>query len=233
MATDTTVNNLIINKLTKAQYEAIASPSDTELYLVPDEIDSTPTSASTNPVTSGGVYTALGSKQDTLVSGTNIKTVNNTSLLGSGNITIEGGGGSGEENVIEAITFNGTSATIDSSTKTAAISYTPPVTSVNGQTGAVTVSTGIPIVTQTASSVSINPNCLNQWGEIATLTITLATPTDNTIVNEYMIEFTSGSTATTLSLPSSLSWYGLAPSIEANKTYQISIINNVGVWGGA
>lgn len=34
-------------------------------------------------------------KQDTLVSGTNIKTINNTSLLGSGNITIEGGSGGG------------------------------------------------------------------------------------------------------------------------------------------
>jgi hypothetical protein len=32
----------------------------------------------------------LNTKQDTLVSGTNIKTVNNESLLGSGNITIEG-----------------------------------------------------------------------------------------------------------------------------------------------
>ena len=31
-------------------------------------------------------------KQDTLISGTNIKTINNQSLLGSGNITIEGGG---------------------------------------------------------------------------------------------------------------------------------------------
>ena len=33
----------------------------------------------------------LSNKQDTLVSGTNIKTVNNQSLLGSGNITIQGG----------------------------------------------------------------------------------------------------------------------------------------------
>lgn len=38
------------------------------------------------------VDTALGSKQPTLVSGTNIKTVNNTSLLGSGNISVGGGG---------------------------------------------------------------------------------------------------------------------------------------------
>lgn len=51
-------------------------------------IDSTPTSGSANLVTSGGVKTAVDTKQDTLVSGTNIKTINNESLLGSGNITI-------------------------------------------------------------------------------------------------------------------------------------------------
>ena len=66
MATDTTVNSLIINKLTKAQYDAIQNKSDTELYLVPDEVDSTPTSGSENPVTSGGVYSALSEKQDTI-----------------------------------------------------------------------------------------------------------------------------------------------------------------------
>ena len=40
----------------------------------------------------GWVTSLVSGKQDTLVSGTNIKTVNNNSLLGSGNITIEGGG---------------------------------------------------------------------------------------------------------------------------------------------
>ena len=33
----------------------------------------------------------IDDKQDTLVSGTNIKTINNTSILGSGNIDIQGG----------------------------------------------------------------------------------------------------------------------------------------------
>ena len=37
--------------------------------------------------------TALGNKQATLVSGTNIKTINNQSILGSGNLTIQGGSG--------------------------------------------------------------------------------------------------------------------------------------------
>lgn len=43
-------------------------------------------------VTTGEKYT-WGEKQDALVSGINIKTINNQSLLGSGNIDIQGGGG--------------------------------------------------------------------------------------------------------------------------------------------
>lgn len=81
-------------------------------------VDSAITSGSTNAVQSGAVYTAnqnlantvntyhtelndkitdlysqLNTKQATLVSGTNIKTINGASILGSGNITIEGGSG--------------------------------------------------------------------------------------------------------------------------------------------
>lgn len=44
--------------------------------------------------TESEVDAALSGKQEALISGTNIKTVNNTSLLGSGNITISGGGSS-------------------------------------------------------------------------------------------------------------------------------------------
>lgn len=50
----------------------------------------------------------LGQKQDTLVSGTNIKTINNQSLLGSGNINISGGGGGGSATDVQ---INGTSIT--------------------------------------------------------------------------------------------------------------------------
>lgn len=49
----------------------------------------------TPPTTSeliGTVNEIIDDKQDTLVSGTNIKTINNQSLLGSGNIDIQGGG---------------------------------------------------------------------------------------------------------------------------------------------
>lgn len=38
-----------------------------------------------------GIYDAHTEKQDTLVSGTNIKTVNGTSLLGAGDVEVNGG----------------------------------------------------------------------------------------------------------------------------------------------
>lgn len=41
------------------------------------------------------------SKQETLVSGTNIKTINNQTLLGSGNISISGGGVTPDDYVID------------------------------------------------------------------------------------------------------------------------------------
>ena len=50
------------------------------------------TADTTIHVTSNDKNTWSG-KQDALVSGTNIKTINNESILGSGNITIQGGGG--------------------------------------------------------------------------------------------------------------------------------------------
>jgi hypothetical protein len=52
-------------------------------------------------------YSGLAtSKQDTLVSGTNIKTINGNSILGSGNLVISGGGGiTAEEAIGYALIF--------------------------------------------------------------------------------------------------------------------------------
>lgn len=86
------------------------------------------------------------------------------------------------------------------------------------------------VVNQTDSIATIQPNVLNVWGEVASLDITIAEPTDNTIVNEYMVQFTSGATATTLILPSTIKWMA-APNIQPNKTYQLSVINNLGIIG--
>lgn len=85
------------------------------------------------------------------------------------------------------------------------------------------------VVNQTTTTATIAPNVLNVWGEVSSLDITLAEGNDN-VVNEYMFQFTSGATATTLVLPADIKWLS-APNIQANKTYQVSIINNLGVIG--
>lgn len=80
----------------------------------------------------------------------------------------------------------------------------------------------------TEVSFIIQPNYKYLFGERSTLTITLGEITNQDIVNHYMFEFTSGSTATTLSLPASIKWT-TEPSIKPNKIYQVSIENNLGV----
>lgn len=81
-------------------------------------------------------------------------------------------------------------------------------------------------------NAAIGPNYFYVWGTVTSMTITLATPADSTIYNEYMFQFTSGSTPTSLSLPNTVKWV-TEPNIEANKTYQVSIVNNIGVIAGA
>lgn len=80
----------------------------------------------------------------------------------------------------------------------------------------------------TDTSFTLMPNYKYLFGEKSSLTITLGEIVDTNIVNHYMFEFISGSTATNLSLPASIKWT-TRPSIKPNKTYQISIENNLGV----
>lgn len=82
------------------------------------------------------------------------------------------------------------------------------------------------------TSFSLTPNVFHKWGSVVSLNLLLATPSNTDIVNEYMFEFTSPSTPTNLTLPNTVRWVAL-PSIEANKTYQVSIVNNLAVIGGA
>lgn len=126
----------------------------------------------------------INRKQDKLVSGTNIKTINGTSLLGSGDVII------------------------------------------NAQSEIPVINHGV-----SDTSFALTPNVFHKWGNVSSLSLTLATPSDPTILNEYIFQFTSGSTATSLTLPSTVKWTSEL-NIQPNKTYQVSIIDNLGVIGG-
>ncbi|MEG1575084.1 MAG: hypothetical protein RR341_08470, partial [Bacteroidales bacterium] len=98
--------------------------------------------------------------------------------------------------------------------------------------------TGVPAITgkadkvvisnETATEKEIRPNVLYIWGEVSALTIMLTPPDDGGAVNEYMFQFKSDAPATTLILPATVV-FSTAVNIKANKTYQVSIVNNLGV----
>lgn len=126
------------------------------------------------------------SKQDRLISGANIKTINGNSILGSGDIVISGGSSSTGSAYSEV--SHGTADT----------------------------------------TFTLTPNTFHIWDEVSFLTLTLGAETSG-VANEYLFQFTSGSTATTLSLPDDIKWIdGETPTIEANKIYQISILKGLG-----
>lgn len=77
-------------------------------------------------------------------------------------------------------------------------------------------------------SKQIEPFVFYKFGEVATLTITLAPQWPN-CTSEYMFEFIGGS-STTLVLPDSIKWKdGETPVIDAGRTYQINIVNNLAI----
>lgn len=88
------------------------------------------------------------------------------------------------------------------------------------------------LTTSTSSSMTLSPNIYyrNTSTSLSTLTITLGSVSNSNIINEYFVEFTTSSTGTTVSLPSTIKWAnGEIPTFEARTTYQISIVNNLGV----
>lgn len=79
-----------------ANASSAASAADSKAQSAYDAANNAANDASNASSAAASALSGLASKQDTLVSGTNIKTINNESILGSGNITIQGGGGSVE-----------------------------------------------------------------------------------------------------------------------------------------
>jgi hypothetical protein len=122
----------------------------------------------------------VGEKQDTLISGRTIKTINGIKLLGSGNLKL------GFTEVQES----------------------------------------------TKNSMTLSPNIYyrNTNTNLSYLYLYLNEDVDTTVCNEYFVEFTTSSSGTTIYLPSNISWVnGEFPVFEEGATYQISIINKLGV----
>lgn len=81
------------------------------------------------------------------------------------------------------------------------------------------------VMASTDTAPTLDPNKLYVFPEMASLTPTLATPTDNTIVNEYHFIFESGATATTTTFPAIPGLDDFAA--EANMVYEVSILEGL------
>ena len=114
-------------ELTQAQYDALTVKDPNTFYVITDAQGADLSNYYTKSETSGAteISTALNAKADTLVSGTNIKTINNQSILGSGNIDIQGGGSSKELSA-------GTNISITTGETADTINCTLPITFTDG-----------------------------------------------------------------------------------------------------
>lgn len=76
------------------------------------------------------------------------------------------------------------------------------------------------------TTFTLTPNTFHVWEEVSALTLTLGSETAG-IANEYLFQFTSGATATTLTLPDDIKWTE-EMVIEPRAIYQISVLKNLG-----
>lgn len=106
------------------------------------------------------------------------------------------------------------------------------VTSINDRLTALEARTNFPLQEETETTLALTPNVYHQWGEVASLNLTFQEGTNPDIVDEYVFQFTSGATPTVLTLPDTVKWIGDS-TIEASKTYVVTMVNNLAVLGGA
>jgi hypothetical protein len=141
------VGKTLIGISSSANIGIFAYPSD----LTSEDIDLRASSA--DPIMDGTAYPGTStqfsradhvhptdtSRQATLVSGTNIKTINNESILGSGNITIQGGGTATD------VKINGTSIT------SSGVANIVTNTAYNASTNKIATMNDLPVLTFTPS----------------------------------------------------------------------------------
>lgn len=77
------------------------------------------------------------------------------------------------------------------------------------------------------TTFTLTPNTFHVWDEVASLTLDLGSETIG-VANEFLFQFTSGATATSLTLPDDIKWANnTPPTIVENMIYQVSIMKGL------
>ena len=201
------VLNLYFNKQTPSQVSSNVfdgdAPSLFRLYVPMEYVDEYKNVWS---LYEDKIYGVVLEKED-LIPGVNIKTINGESILGEGDL-----------NLIPNLKTINNQSLLGSGNITIEGGGSNAYSEVNHSTSDTTF--------------TLTPNTFHVWDEVASLTLTFGSETSG-VANEYLFQFTSGSTATTLSLPSDIKWANdSAPTIEPNMTYQISILKGLASYLG-
>ena len=161
------------------------------------------------------------SKQDKLVSGENIKTVNGNSILGSGNITIEGGSGS---SITVDQTFNPESENAQSGKAVAeAVAPKADKTYVNDIVNE--LNNRFPSIKTVMDEVAV-ASTQYYLGEVTELNITL--PEDTEIGQEITVSWYNGETDSTLAIDGNMLDFDYTP--EANTRSEINALWDGTYW---
>lgn len=199
-----------------------------ELEALVTEISETQTEADES---ASDIATQLASKQDRLISGTNIMTINNQSILGSGNITISG---SGETMAVDSAL---------NSTSTNPVQNAVITDALNGKQSALSAGSGISIENDTVSTPLADYFCARLTSTTATTAGTSKTVTLSTYKQSgNAFSISSGSivcnTAGTYEVSASAAWSPdantatclVAATLDNNST-TIMTASNVSVVG--
>lgn len=77
------------------------------------------------------------------------------------------------------------------------------------------------------TTFTLTPNTFHVWDEVASLTLNFGNETSG-VANEFLFQFTSGSTATSLTLPDDIKWANdNVPTINRNMIYQVSVLRGL------
>ena len=98
----------------------------------------------------------------------------------------------------------------------------------------IALKTAIVTETEGLASYAISPNVLTKLGTLASsVTLSLDTSKEESgVTNIYDIIFTTPTNAPSITWPEGISWIGgSAPTIAGGKTYEVSIMNNLAIYG--
>jgi hypothetical protein len=159
------------------------------------------------------VTTALATKQDSLVSGTNIKTINSTSVLGSGDIAVQ-------ETLVSGVSLK----TVNSTSLLGSGDIPIPIVTPSGVSGAIQFSNGSAFASDAANLFWDDTN--NRLGVGTNAPTEIVQIVRNAAVNNRVLISNSNTTATTARAT-------LEVKVGASMTGTFSAIQGTGVYVGS